>query len=240
VGWLVGASGEGPDPKRARTAEGEADGEGADSATPTPSCCPYLELVSRGQADTRLSLDGGEVLLPASRDHLSRGSEFFRAMLGGGYLESGQAVVSLGGVGATEAEILLHHLHGCRAEAGCAQLAGLEEGGGESEEGAQLEDSSLGRALAAAGQFLLDQLTPGLERAAYRRCPPDRLPALFRYARRHHLPGLSARCLRGLLSPPPATDPRERARAWRGLAGGDPVERRELLPALRALLLEHV
>ncbi|XP_078064404.1 armadillo repeat-containing protein 5-like [Mustelus asterias] len=181
----------------------------------------------------RLALDGG-ARLPASRAHLSRGSEVFRAMLGGSYLESRQSEVPLGGVGAEEAEVLLHHLHGCRAVSGCARLAVLGE---KEEEGDLFEDSLLGRALAAAGQYLLSDLTPGLERAAYRRCTPGRLPALCRFARHHHLPGLRALCLRGLLEAP--MGPRERARAWQRLAAGA-GEREDLLPTLRGLLLEHV
>uniref|UniRef100_UPI00398F591B armadillo repeat-containing protein 5-like n=1 Tax=Pristiophorus japonicus TaxID=55135 RepID=UPI00398F591B len=197
--------------------------------------CRYRELVGRGATDMHFALDDGQ-RLAASRRHVMRDSAVFGAMLGGGYLESRQSQVPLRGLAADVCGLFLHHLHGCQAAEGCPALAGLGLEP-DAEPLPPFEASLLGRALAAAGQYLLSELGARLEEAAVSRQPPARLPAVYAFAERHSCPGLRSSCLRGLLQAPMAAQ--ERAGAWGRLCRGA-GEPRALLAALHALLLEHV
>lgn len=127
------------------------------------SCCPYESASS----DLVFLLDDG-VEIPANRGAVSgeeagsSGSEYFRALLRGGFDEArGKDVILIRDVSAGTLTPVLHFLHGCRFSiaASCPSLeAVVNEGISRN-----FEKTALGEAMIGACRFLVGDLQKELE-----------------------------------------------------------------------------
>ncbi|XP_041092691.1 armadillo repeat-containing protein 5 [Polyodon spathula] len=183
-------------------------------AEPQPPC-----LYSQAPVDLAFLLDDG-VRVPANREAVSAGSEFFRALLSGGFaeardLESGDPI-PIREVSLQSFTPVMHYLHGC-----CSDKGGAERGGcpqmralGAPLTAQPFECTPLAHAMTGASRFLLPDFQALLEGMLDlgSRSGDDRsdrclgavsvglgvLPSLYRFSRMHHYPALGRRCLRFL------------------------------------------
>ncbi|MGH0114585.1 UNVERIFIED_CONTAM: hypothetical protein FKN15_023618 [Acipenser sinensis] len=166
--------------------------------------------------DLAFLLDGG-VRVPANREAVSAGSEFFRALLSGRFseardLESGDPI-PIREVSPQSFTPVMHYLHGCCGEKeaperwGCPQIRAL----GAPLTGQPFARTPLAHAMTGASRFLLPEFQALLEGmldlgsgSGDDRCPGvvsvglGVLPSLYRFSRLHHYPALGRRCLRFL------------------------------------------
>ncbi|XP_058872998.1 armadillo repeat-containing protein 5 [Acipenser ruthenus] len=180
-------------------------------AEPQPPC-----LYSQAPVDLAFLLDGG-VRVPANREAVSAGSEFFRALLSGRFseardLESGDPI-PIREVSPQSFTPVMHFLHGCCGEkeaaerVGCPQIRAL----GAPLTGQPFERTPLAHAMTGASRFLLPEFQALLEGmlglgsgSGDDRCPGvvsvdlGVLPSLYRFSWLHHYPALGRRCLRFL------------------------------------------